>query len=81
MNVGCSVLGCPNTHRLELDHTLDWATTHHTRLAELDWLCPPHHKQKTHDGYTLEPGRGKRPLLPPAQGALPLPEAGPDPDP
>jgi hypothetical protein len=62
---GCSVLGCPNTGRLELDHREDWAHTLHTRLDQLDWLCHTHHQQKTHDGYRLEPGTGKRRFLPP----------------
>jgi hypothetical protein len=62
---GCSVLGCPNTGRLELDHNTDWSHTLHTRLDELDWLCRAHHQQKTHDGYRLEPGTGRRRFLPP----------------
>jgi hypothetical protein len=62
---GCSVLGCPNTGRLELDHDADWALTLHTRLDQLDWLCTKHHQQKTHDGYRLEPGTGTRRFLPP----------------
>jgi hypothetical protein len=62
---GCSVLGCPNTGRLELDHDDDWAHTLHTRLDQLDWLCTKHHRQKTHDGYRLEPGTGTRRFLPP----------------
>ncbi|HEU4490236.1 MAG TPA: hypothetical protein VFR74_05135 [Jiangellales bacterium] len=35
----CSVLGCPRT-RVQIDHRLDWAHTRHTRLDELDPLCP-----------------------------------------
>jgi hypothetical protein len=62
---GCSVLGCPSTGRLELDHNADWALTLHTRLDQLDWLCTKHHQQKTHDGYRLEPGTGTRRFLPP----------------
>jgi hypothetical protein len=68
-NQGCSVLGCPNTAHLEIDHAKDWATTHHTRLDELDLFCVPHHRQKTHDGYQLEPGRGKRRFLSPEERA------------
>jgi hypothetical protein len=62
---GCSVLGCPNTGRLELDHNQPWALTLHTRLDQLDWLCHTHHQQKTHDGHRLEPGTGTRRFLPP----------------
>jgi hypothetical protein len=62
---GCSVLGCPNTGRLELDHNQPWTTTHHTRLDQPDWLCHTHHQQKTHDGHRLEPGTSTRRFLPP----------------
>ncbi len=67
---GCAVLGCPNQARLEIDHTEEWARTGHTRLDELDLLCRQHHQQKTHDGYRLEPGRGTRRLLSPAEQAV-----------
>lgn len=67
---GCAVLGCPNQARLEIDHTEEWARTGHTRLDELDLLCRQHHQQKTHDGYRLEPGRGTRRFLPPAEQAV-----------
>ena len=67
---GCAVLGCPNQARLEIDHTEEWARTRHTRLDELDLLCRHHHRQKTHDGYRLEPGRGTRRFLSPAEQAV-----------
>ncbi|MCD9622792.1 hypothetical protein [Rhabdothermincola salaria] len=61
----CCVLGCPNQARLEADHIREWRLTRHTVLDELEHLCTLHHRLKTHDGYRLAPGRGKRPLLPP----------------
>ena len=75
-NQGCSVLGCPNTANLQIDHRVDWATTGHTRFDELDWLCAGHHRQKTHDGFQLEPGQGTRRFLSPdeqRQRGLPPP--------
>jgi hypothetical protein len=60
----CSVLGCPRT-RVQIDHRLDWAHTRHTRLDELDPLCPYHHDLKTRHGWALVPGTGPRPFVPP----------------
>jgi hypothetical protein len=61
----CAVAGCPARQFLEIDHLIDWARTHHTKLDELEWLCPHHHDLKTYQGYKLEPGTGPRRLLPP----------------
>jgi hypothetical protein len=63
-NPNCTVQGCSRT-RIEFDHRDPWANTHHTRLDELDPLCKFHHDQKTHLGYALVPGSGKRPIVPP----------------
>ena len=61
---GCSVLGCTNL-RCETDHTTGWAITRTTRLGDLDRLCGHHHDLKTHHGWRLAPGTGKRLFLPP----------------
>jgi hypothetical protein len=63
-NPSCTVQGCTRT-RIEFDHRDPWANTHHTRLDQLDPLCKFHHDQKTHLGYALIPGSGKRPIVPP----------------
>jgi hypothetical protein len=60
----CKVLGCSCTARLERDHRDDWADTHVTRITSADRLCHQHHLLKT-QGWRLEPGEGKRRLLPP----------------
>jgi hypothetical protein len=67
-NPQCAVLGCAATARLQLDHRADWAATHTTDADEADRLCDPHHDLKTRFGWRLEPGTGKRRLLPPPQG-------------
>jgi hypothetical protein len=66
----CTTIGCPNRHHLEIDHTIDWALTHHTKLDELELLCPHCHDLKTHHGYRLEAGTGRRRLLPPGHPDL-----------
>jgi hypothetical protein len=60
----CSVAGC-NHSIVEIDHRNDWHTTHRTRLEDLDPLCPHHHRLKTHRGWALVAGTGKRPMVPP----------------
>ncbi|MCA1842766.1 MAG: hypothetical protein LC792_06155, partial [Actinobacteria bacterium] len=61
----CSVEGCNSLAHLEVDHRRDWAQTHVTDLAYLDRLCPAHHHRKTHHGWALVGGRGKRPFVAP----------------
>lgn len=60
----CQVLGCSCTIRLERGHRDDWADTHVTRITAADGLCHHHHALKTL-GWRLEPGDGKRRILPP----------------
>ena len=61
----CPVLGCSSTVRLEKDHNTDWALTRKTRADDANRLCHYHHRLKSRHGYRLEPGTGKRRLLPP----------------
>ena len=61
----CTREGCPNTHDLQVDHRIDWATTHVTELKALDWLCKQDHDLKTYDGWALVHGRGRRRMVPP----------------
>ena len=61
----CTRLGCTRTQRLENDHRHEWAKTKHTRLDESDPLCGHDHDLKTHHGWALVEGTGKRPLVPP----------------
>src|SRR4029077_15624156 len=61
----CTRLGCTRTFRLENDHREDWIRTHHTRLDETERLCGYDHHLKTHMGWALVAGTGKRPMVPP----------------
>ena len=80
----CSVEGCGRTIT-QIDHRIPWAHTRHTRLPELDALCPHDHKLKTNHGWALVPGTGIRPLVPPDDPRHPSHQqhqsapAGPDP--
>ncbi|MGH9185856.1 MAG: hypothetical protein ACRD0U_08610 [Acidimicrobiales bacterium] len=61
----CDVEGCGRRGRLEVDHLEPWADTHHTRLDELGHKCAHHHDLKSHYGWDMVPGVGKRPMVPP----------------
>jgi hypothetical protein len=62
----CSRLGCDqNWTHAQVDHRTPWAETHETSLAELDRLCPHDHRLKTHAGWALVPGTGKRLMVAP----------------
>jgi hypothetical protein len=61
----CTNAGCTNTLAVQHDHRTPWAEVHETRLDNLDRLCPPCHRLKTHDDWALVEGRGRRPLVPP----------------
>ena len=65
LSPACTVEGCPTQAHLEIDHRVDWAKTHFTVLDLLDRLCVFHHKLKTHDGWALIDGRGKRAFVAP----------------
>jgi hypothetical protein len=50
---------------LEIDHGRPWASTHLTLLDWLDRVCGHDHDLKTHRGWSLVPGRGRRAFVPP----------------
>ncbi len=80
---GCSNLHCHRT-LVQIDHRHPWTRTHHTRLDELDPLCHHDHQLKTHHGWALTTGTGKRPLVAPddprhPNHATPPSSTGPDP--
>jgi hypothetical protein len=61
----CTALDCTRTQRLEFDHRTEWHKTHHTRIDDSDLLCDHDHHLKTHYGWALVEGTGKRPFVPP----------------
>jgi hypothetical protein len=73
----CEVPGCTARHNLEIDHLEPWAATLQTKLDQLAWLCPHHHRLKTTRGHKLQGPVGNRRWTD-AQGTL---LAGNDPDP
>jgi hypothetical protein len=77
----CTRLGCPATRHLQVDHRIDWAHVKITELRSLDWLCPQDHRRKTHQGWALVAGTGKRRMVPPGHPAHPRSTADPPGDP
>lgn len=67
----CSVAGCAHTFT-QIDHRDDWHWVKVTELANLDRLCIHHHRLKTHQGWALIPGTGKRAFVPPTSHRHPL---------
>ncbi|MBK5224332.1 MAG: hypothetical protein JJE52_15945 [Acidimicrobiia bacterium] len=65
MTPRCRAQGCNRTIGLQVDHEIPWAQSKITLLAHLDWLCTHHHDLKSHKGWSLTPGNGTRPLVPP----------------
>jgi hypothetical protein len=75
---GCEVHGCPHTIGIQADHRAPWAHDRVTEMANLDHLCSHHHRLKTHNGWALVTGVGKRPMVPPDDPRHPADQA-PDP--
>jgi hypothetical protein len=62
----CSRAGCqqPWTHT-EVDHRTPWSEAPETSLDNLDRLCLHDHRLKTHHGWALVHGTGRRDMVPP----------------
>lgn len=60
----CANVECSSTF-VQIDHRLPWSETKHTKLGELDPLCPHDHKLKTNQGWSLVDGEGRRSFVPP----------------
>lgn len=74
----CAVEGCSTTVRPDFDLGVvggplppDCADSHITVLGLLDRLCSHHHDLKTHQGWSLVPGRGKRRFVGPDDSGHP----------
>jgi hypothetical protein len=60
----CANVECSSMF-VQLDHREPWAKTKHTKLDELDPLCPHDHKLKTNHGWALVNGTGRRAFVAP----------------
>jgi hypothetical protein len=65
LGLECTRQGCGATRNLQVDHRVEWNKIHLTELANLDVLCTPDHRRKTHERWALVDGRGRRPMVPP----------------
>ena len=66
--VACANICCNRTVNIQIDHRVPYAADPVTKLDNLDPLCTGNggcHDLKTHHGHQLEPGTGRRRLLPP----------------
>jgi hypothetical protein len=61
----CTDSRCNRKARIQNDHRTPWAEEQITELHNLDPLCKRGHYLKTHHGWALEAGTGRRRLLPP----------------
>ena len=61
----CTRIDFTRTERLENDHREEWHKVHETRLDNLDALCPHDHWFKTHKGWALVEGKGRRAFVAP----------------
>jgi hypothetical protein len=62
----CSRAGCEQPWtRTQVDHRTPWARAPETTLENLDRLCPHDHRLKTHHGWALVHGTGRRDMVPP----------------
>lgn len=68
----CAAAGCVDQMHLENDHREDWAKTHFTAFDLMDRMCRFHHWLKTHEGWALVEGTGKRDFVPPDDPRHPL---------
>jgi hypothetical protein len=66
--IRCTNIVCNRTIAIQIDHRTPYATDPVTKLDNADPLCSGTgscHDLKTHHGHLLEPGTGRRRLLPP----------------
>jgi hypothetical protein len=60
----CANEACSSTF-VQIDHRDPWANTKHTRIDELDHLCPHDHDLKTTKGWSLVTSTGRRAFVGP----------------
>lgn len=67
----CTNVACNRTVATQIDHRVPYAAHPETKLDNQDPLCPECHRRKTHHGWGLEPGGGRRRFLPPGRAGPP----------
>jgi hypothetical protein len=72
----CANIACNRTVAIQIDHRHPYGADPITQLHNQDPLCPDCHRKKTHHGWHLEPGVGRRRLVP-AADQPPRSEGGP----
>ncbi len=65
LGLRCSNCACNRTVAIQVDHRNPWIAQPETKLDNQDPLCPECHRRKTHHGWRLADGTGRRPFLPP----------------
>ncbi len=65
IHIACTNIACNASVGIEIDHRHPWTDVGETHLANQDPLCKLDHDRKTHHGWRLEPGTGRRRFLPP----------------
>lgn len=61
----CSNIACSRTAQIQNDHRTPWAQDQVTELANLDPFCTYDHRKKTHQGWALVEGTGRRAFVAP----------------
>ena len=61
----CSNVACNRTAQIQNDHRTPWAQEQVTELANLDPFCTYDHRKKTHQGWALVEGTGRRAFVAP----------------
>ena len=70
--IRCSNIACNRTVAIQMDHRIGYVECHETKLDNQDPLCTLDHERKTHHGWHLETGTGRRRFLPPGHPDNPL---------
>ena len=72
----CSAAGCHKRGYLEIDHVIEVSRDGPTELANLEYLCYPHHKEKT-QRYNRGKSFKRKPAAKPTADAAPPPTKQP----